>query len=307
MANKSGTSTGTGTKTGPTLEQRVREATTTWVKAETSALWTLVKVVWDGVQDVDGPDRKLRITSIKMWINQTLEEVHGPGGAADRDAHVSKIIKIGTNASPADIKRYEDHGIGFYKAYQEWSTPTPAKTKEGKEAKAAAKAAAAAGPTPQTFVDPKTGEPVAHPPEGAGLEGKIPVNPDAPGTADQKTATTNSQQSAAPVVAPHGRDLAPDPDIEVTRGWAIRIKNNRQNWSYFVNHMTTKNDTIINGKMVLELVGATIKKKTLFTDTIMQLLGDGEIRKEICAQILGHAEQFQDLFEKLEKAEAATK
>jgi len=306
MASKSGTSTGTGTKIGLTLEQRVKEATATWVKAETSALWALVRVVWDGVQDVDGPDRKQRISSIRTWINQELEEKHGPGGAADRDAHVSKIIKIGTNASPADLKRYEEHKIGFYKAYQEWSKETPAKTKEGKEAKAAA---AAQGPTPQQFVDPKTGQPVAHPPEGAGLEGATPVNPDAPAAADAKqaAATTNSQQAAAPGVAPHGKDMAPDPDIEVTRGWAVRIKNNRQNWSYFVNHMTTKNDTIINGKMVLELVGATIKKKTLFTDTIMQLLGDGEIRKEICAQILGHAEQFQDLFEKLEKAEAATK
>jgi hypothetical protein len=118
--------TKTKIKTDVEFEAEVRGAVKAWAKAEDSAVWTLIHACYDTLKGViDKDTRKTKLGYVKTWLINAIETEFGEGAskANKRGAHISKILAIADGATDDDFQRWKKEGIGFYKAYSEFSTP----------------------------------------------------------------------------------------------------------------------------------------------------------------------------------------
>jgi hypothetical protein len=265
--------TATQPKTTPTIETSIKTAVRNWAKAENSAIWTLINTVYEGLQGVYGPDRDTRSGALKAWINQSIEEAFGEGEAAKRAAHVSKVMSIGLNATPAHFEKWKKEGTGFYKAAAEFAIPQQNPKKKAETVKVPA------GQSKSDIAQQQTG---------------VAVEPDESGSADAKTGAAKGngeKQSIRAAAAQAPAEAAADP----TPAWATRIQTNAELWRNLCNHLTEKKETIITPIHVLDLFNAISKKEALFRTCVEMILQMEQSRKILADAVRNEPDLFKEV------------
>jgi hypothetical protein len=270
----------TKTATAVVNEAAVKAAVHTWAKAETSAIWSLIRVVSKGLIGFVGADRPTRVRALKTWVNQAAEDAWGPGAAKDRAAHISKIFTIAENATEAHYKRWTAEGTGFYKAYAEFAVPQRVKGESTTTKK------------PDTVAVP------------TGMKDPIPEG----WTADKvKSGAIQVDDPAVAATVPKtGGPLAtsaPDP----TESWAARIDANKNDWKRLLDKLTEKQHTILEPGMVLDVLYAVGKKQQLLRNTIAVLLQNEMVKACVVDFIKENPTLFEGISVDTPVAAVATK
>jgi hypothetical protein len=256
----------TKTQAAPVNEAAIKTAVQTWAKAETSAIWELIRLVSRGLIGVSDVDRPKRLFALKMWVNGAVEEAWGEGASKDRAAHISKIFTIAENATPRHYERWAKNGTGFYKAYSEFAVPqrTPAKKAEAAAAGTTGAAGAAASPGTQ-------------PDAGLNVDDAAAVAATAK-VAEEARTLGSAQYAKEQAAKEQGAGLqTPDP----TEGWAARIDVDKTVWPKLLEHLTDKKRMILEPTMILAVMQAAAKKMPMFRNTISILMQTDFIKTEV--------------------------
>jgi hypothetical protein len=285
----------TKTQAAPVNEAAIKTAVQTWAKAETSAIWELIRLVSRGLIGVSEVDRPKRILALKMWVNSAAEEAWGAGASKDRAAHISKIFTIAENATPKHYEQWAKNGTGFYKAYSEFAVPQRPKEKPAAPAGTAAVAAAAG--------TPGTGAPANGAAKELNVDDAAAVAATAKALEDAKTsgAVLGSAQYAKEKAA-EGQPLdVPDP----TEAWAARIDMDKTNWKRLLDQLSDKKRMILEPQMILAVMQAAAKKMPMFRNTISIMMQTSFIANEVVDFIKENPQMFDGISVDVEPAKEA--
>lgn len=272
------------TQVVPVTKTTVVQAVQTWAKAETSAIWALIRVVSRGLAEANEGDRGTRLKSLKQWVNEAAEEAWGPGASKDRAAHISKIFTIAENATPKHYERWTKLGTGFYKAYSEFAVPQ-AKPASKKTAPASTPAPVPAEPDQKELE--KTAKAAAEAKEvtvGAGVGTREVDGPPRAGE-----GAGSGQLGSAQYAAEQGLSPAPDP----TEGWAARIDMDKSNWKRLLDHLSAKQQFILDPEMVMQVMQAAGKKAILLRNAVALML-QADFIKEVVVDFIKENPQLFD-------------